>query len=236
MAKKKNKERKTSFDFDFIPLNDLLDSLCDSCEENGMTFEDIVNLDASANDRELIITDVVENLGVSVASIINFWNRKDEKDGIDVSVRTPIKILIDSNGGSLTDAFTIINAIELSKTPVQTIVTGKAYSAGFFIAIAGHQRFAYPYASFLYHEGSAANGGTASQFRNFAEFYEKQLDLLKSHVLKYTTIDEEQYAKIKKDDVWMLATDALKIHAIDTIIPPLHNGNQIKDDPDWEIK
>ena len=231
---KKNNIKKTSCDF--ITLDDLLDSLCDSCEENGITFEDIVNLDAAANDRELIITDVVENLGVSVASIINFWNRKDEKDGIEISKRIPIKILIDSNGGSLTDAFTIINAIELSKTPVQTIVTGKAYSAGFFIAITGHQRFAYPYASFLYHEGSAANGGTASQFRNFAEFYEKQLDLLKSHVLKYTTIDEEQYTKIKKDDVWMLATDALEIHAIDAIIPPLHNGKQPEEDHDWEIK
>ena len=147
---KKNNIKKTSCDF--ITLDDLLNSLCDSCEENGMTFEDIVNLDAAANNRELIITDVVENLGVSVASIINFWNRKDERDGIEVSKRIPIKILIDSNGGSLTDAFTIINAIELSKTPIQTIVTGKAYSAGFFIAIAGHQRFAYPYASFLYDE------------------------------------------------------------------------------------
>ena len=77
---KKNNIKKTSCDF--ITLDDLLNSLCDSCEENGMTFEDIVNLDAAANDRELIITDVVENLGVSVASIINFWNRKDERDGI----------------------------------------------------------------------------------------------------------------------------------------------------------
>ena len=118
---KKNNIKKTSCDF--ITLDDLLNSLCDSCEENGMTFEDIVNLDAAANNRELIITDVVENLGVSVASIINFWNRKDERDGIEVSKRIPIKILIDSNGGSLTDAFTIINAIELSKTYSEPAVT-----------------------------------------------------------------------------------------------------------------
>ena len=55
-------------------------------------------------------------------------------------------------------------------------------------------------------------------------------------MLKYTTIDEEQYTKIKKDDVWMLATDALEIHAIDAIIPPLHNGKQPEEDHDWEIK
>ena len=44
MAKnKKNNIKNTSCDF--ITLDDLLNSLCDSCEENGMTFEDIVNLD-----------------------------------------------------------------------------------------------------------------------------------------------------------------------------------------------
>ena len=34
----------------------------------------------------------------------------------------------------------------------------------------------------------------------------------------------------------MLATDALKIHAIDAIVPTLHSGKQPENDHDLEIK
>lgn len=202
---------------DFVmDLTDVLSSLVENVQEDTKSFEDILNLDNSL-DRHLYVADIESGIGSTIDSMIRFWNRRDEEEGLNIEERKPIKIYIDSCGGSLTDAFTIIDSIRMSKTPVITIATGCAYSAGFFIFISGHKRIAYPHASFLYHEGSATNGGTASQFRNFADFYDIQLTQLKQIVLDYTDIDEDEYNKHKKDDWWMTAEDAINYGIADEI-------------------
>ena len=202
---------------DFVmDLTDVLSSLVENVQEDAKSFEDILNLDNSL-DRHLYVADIESGIGSTIDSMIRFWNRRDEEEGLNIEERKPIKIYIDSCGGSLTDAFTIIDSIRMSKTPVITIATGCAYSAGFFIFISGHKRIAYPHASFLYHEGSATNGGTASQFRNFADFYDIQLTQLKQIVLDYTDIDEDEYNKHKKDDWWMTAEDAINYGMADKI-------------------
>ena len=70
---------------------------------------------------------------------------------------------------------------------------------------------------FLYHEGSATNGGTANQFQNFSEFYKKQLKQLKEHTLNCTKISEELYEEKKRDDWWLDANEALELGVIDEI-------------------
>ena len=202
---------------DFVmDLTDALSSLVENVQEDAKSFEDILNLDNSL-DRHLYVGNIEADTGSTIDSMIRFWNRKDEKEGLDIEEREPIKIYIDSCGGSLTDAFTIIDAIRMSKTPVITIATGCAYSAGLFIFMSGHKKIAYPHASFLYHEGSATNSGTASQFRNFADFYDIQLAQLKQIVLDCTNIDEDEYNKHKKGDWWMTAEDAINYGIADEI-------------------
>ena len=179
-------------------------------------FEGVVNASASYN-RELYVAGIADDMAGGLEAMIRFYNRCDEQDNIPVEERMPIKLFIDSPGGDLTGAYTIINAIELSKTPVWTINIGCAYSAGFFIFIAGHHRIAYPLASFLYHEGSCVMGGDAHKFRNQADFYKKQLDQLKKHTLKYTNLTEEDYEKILKDDYWLTAEEAMEKGIVDEI-------------------
>ena len=161
------------------------------------------------------------NVGDAIDSYIRFFNRQDEQDGIPVEERVPIKIYIDSPGGDLVATFTMINSIRMSKTPVWTINIGAAYSGGFFTFIAGHKRFAYPLASFLFHEGSTGTSGDAGKFRNFADFYKKELDNLKKVVLEYTDITEEDYEKHINDDWWFTAEEALKYGICDEITKEL---------------
>ena len=184
------------------------------------TFEDVVDLDADLH-RNICIGDIYDGLGIEVDSKIRFWNKLDDKNGIAIEDREPIKIFIDSLGGSLTDAFTIINSIQLSRTPVVTIALGCVYSGGFFIFITGDKRYAYPNASFLYHEGSAGTQGTANQFSNFAEFYKVQLKQIEDLVLNYTKIDKELYNEKKRDDWWMDTNEALKYKVCDEILTEL---------------
>lgn len=180
-------------------------------------YEEVVNASASLN-RELYVGGISDEMSGGLEAMIRFYNRCDDQDNIPVEERVPIKLFIDSPGGDLIAAYTIINAIELSKTPVWTINIGAAYSAGFFIFIAGHKRLAYPLSSFLYHEGSCQVSGDAHKFRNSADFYKKQLDQLKKHTLKYTKLTEEDYERILKDDYWLIASEAIEKGIVDEIV------------------
>lgn len=196
-------------------IDDLIESMADKVKEQSTaTFEDLVNYSCGLN-REIFIGGIGDGTGTIVNTLIRYWNKEDE--GIPVEERKPIKIYIDSPGGSLTDAFTVSDSIRMSKTPVYGICTGIAYSGGFIILISCHKRYGYPLSSYLFHEGQTKSSGTASQFENYTAFYKRQLLQLKDLVIDTTKITEEEYSSIKKDDVWYDAKEALEKGIIDEI-------------------
>lgn len=160
---------------------------------------------------------ITEETANAFRDAITFWNKVDRIDGIPPEDRQPIKIFINSDGGDLPATLSIIDLIQMSETPVWTINIGKAYSGGFFICIAGHKRFGYPSSTYLFHEGCRQDGGDAHKYLQGASFYKKELEVLKKIVLKHTNISEEEYQEIKKDDLWLLANEALKKNVIDEI-------------------
>lgn len=199
-------------------LKDLIKELEENKDKEVKSFDQLIDYYQSFNDRNLLIGDIGYEISVAVDSIIRFWNKVDEEANIPIEERKPIKIYIQSPGGLLTATFTMIDAIKLSKTPVYTIAIGETYSGGFFTFLAGHKKFAYPHASFLYHEGATANGGDANKFRNFAKFYEVQLEQLRQIVLDNSSISEEEYEKHIKDDWWLTAQEAVEYGIADEIL------------------
>lgn len=197
-------------------LDDLIDATQENVKKDVKSFEDVINLDCSLN-REVYLGSIESGIGSNIEGYIRFWNKYDNDHNIPVEEREPIKIYIDSPGGYLSDTFTMVDAIKLSKTPVWTICEGCAYSGGFFTFISGHKRIAYPHASFLFHEGSTSTGGTSSQFENYTNFYKKQLEQLKNIVLENTSISEEEYKDIRKEDIWYDVADGVEKGFIDEI-------------------
>lgn len=175
----------------------------------------------SFKNRSILLKDIKSNFtGSNIYQDILLWNIID-KDKPEKK-REPIKIYIDSWGGSLIDGFEIIDAIKASKTPVYTIVTGAAYSCGLMIAMAGHKRFAYPKSSFLMHEGSIGSEiQDAHKFKKYAEFYNVQLDQMKQFIIEHSKITDEEYDKLSKDDNWFTADQALEKGFIDKITKEL---------------
>lgn len=206
---------------DILKEQEILKQFAESKRE-GMDISDCMDVSCAIN-REIYIPIELDNLGSQVtvgsqvALTIRYWNRVDEEENLPPELRKPIKVFIDCMGGNLTDAFSVVDAIKNSKTPVWTIVTGQALSGGFLIAISGHKRFAYPHASFLLHEGAGGFGGDANKFANFALFYKKQIEQMKQIVLSYTKITEDKYKEIKNDDFWMTAEEALELGCVDVI-------------------
>ena len=76
--------------------------------------------------------------------------------------------------------------------------------------------------SFMFHEGST-NSGTvdAGKFRNYADFYSRQMELLKKVTLKYTKISEEDYEHHRKDDWWFFAEEGIQYGFVDEIAKEL---------------
>ena len=184
-------------------LKDLIKELEDNKHKDVKSFDQLIDHYQSFNDRNILIGEIGYEIAVAVDSVIRFWNSVDNEADTPIEERKPIKIFLHSPGGYLTSTFTMIDAIKMSKTPVYTIAIGEVYSGGFFTFLAGHKKYAYPHASFLYHEGATANGGDANKFRNFAKFYETQLNQLKQIVLENSKITEEEYNKHIKDDWWL---------------------------------
>jgi len=208
-------EKKKRCDYE-IDIDDLAEALVNKVKDDVKTFDDFLNLNSSLN-REILIGEIVDGLGISVESYIRYWNKLDNEKGLAPEEREPIKLYIDSLGGCLTDTFTIVDAIKMSKTPVIGICTGCAYSGGFFIFISCDQRIAYPHSSYLFHEGATSTGGTSGQFQNYAAFYKKELNQLKDIVLENTNITEDEYRDIKKDDIWYDAKEAIEKGIADKI-------------------
>lgn len=176
-------------------------------------------------DRGIFISDAITSEIVPrVVETIKIYNALDNDCEIPVEERKPIKIYINSPGGELYSAFSIVNAIKASKTPIHAYVLGSAYSGGFLITIACNKRFAYPYSSFMFHEGSCCDEGDAQKMIQRIEFYKQELDRMKTIVLENTSITEKDYDEHRKDDWFMNTYEAKKYGIIDEIIEDKEGG------------
>ena len=178
--------------------------------------------------RELYLEDVDSDASSELVRLIIDFNREDdtleaEHDKVESNVeRKPIYLYINSYGGSVTDAYAIIDAIEMSKTPIYTICVGTAYSAGGIILISGHKRFMYPKASFMFHEGSAGMFGDAGKVKDTMKFYERQLKQLENFILTKTKITQELYDTKLSNDWYLTAEECLQHGIIDKVSTMLY--------------
>jgi ATP-dependent Clp protease protease subunit len=196
-------------------LTDLLEILINNRDEIK-NFDSVIEQN-SCWKRHLYLGDIDATVGDSIENFIRFWNQMDDELNLPVEDRKPIKIFINSCGGDLDATFQMADAIKMSKTPVWTINTGTAYSGGLLVFITGVKRIAYPHSTFLYHEGATGMAGDAGKFHNYADFYKKQMEMIKELVMQNTQITEEQYQEHIKDDWWFTAKEAIEVGICDTI-------------------
>ncbi len=138
--------------------------------------------------------------------------------GLPVEERKPIKLILDTPGGSVDVMNVMVNAIKISKTPVWTINFTSALSAGAHILAAGHKRFAMPGSTVLVHSGSGNLSGTAEQIEKAKEYYDKVSKKADEQLLADTKIDKKTYKKKAPFDWYISAEEALEFGIIDKII------------------
>lgn len=105
--------------------------------------------------RKILLSDNISGNTVrEVMKEIMEINRDDDlktRDYIDWE-RKPIKLYINSFGGSVYDGLALVDVIKQSITPVHTICIGSAMSMGLWIYLAGEKRYIGENSTLMFHD------------------------------------------------------------------------------------
>ena len=132
----------------------------------------------------------------------------------------PIRLYIDSYGGSVYQGLGLLGVMETSKTPIHTYVTGVAMSCGFIISIHGSKRFCYKHTTFMYHQISSAVWGKLADMQQDLDEATRLQDILQDLTCKKTKISQRtlQDNFEHKRDWYMTADQALANGCVDVIL------------------
>ena len=172
---------------------------------------------ASLLNREFYLDNITPTCATEFDKFVRFWNNID--GDLEFALREPIKLYIDSRGGSLLSALTIIDTIKLSRTPIYTINIGNVFKESFYIYLAGLKRYSYPRASFYWEKDlDFFNMGDTQS--NYEDFLEQQKQELKEMLIQNTKITESEYDKRK--GWWLSAEKANTLHICNEVLRTKH--------------
>ncbi len=173
---------------------------------------------------EVATADTVLDVSDIIHHIVEF-NRLDDlaeqeaKQNGTIFERQPIRLIVNSPGGSQYEGFPLVHVIGLSRTKVITINVGISFSMASYILIAGHERLLLPGSVVLIHEGyfeSSNSTGKAIDDARFQEEYEERI--IKPFILARTKITPDQYKENYRKEWYMLPEKALELGVADRIV------------------
>ena len=192
-----------------ISLEELQEML-DTSDWGNLQLPDpnLVNYYSLAENRIFYIVNDIDLNTLDIQRSIIRINIADQ--GIPYEERIPIKILIDSFGGLLSESMSIAYFIAQSKTPIYTINIADAYSGAALIFIAGHKRYTMPYSKAMLHTGSGGTSGTFEQTEEQQKNYKKQVEGMGKFILERTGMDKKVFGRNKTKDWYFTADEQVK--------------------------
>ena len=197
-------------------LNGILVGVPEATANLQLPDPDLRNFYRDEEERVFWFDDTVGDRATDLTKMIVRCNKEDK--GKNIEDRKPIKIFIDSPGGDVTFMWTIIRAIEISKTPVWTINYCTAYSAAAEILASGHVRFAFPGSHVMIHLGSCAYSGDAANVEATKKYFDALSKKTVDHLLARTKIEPKMFKKKTLTDWFLDEDEAIKNGIVDKII------------------
>lgn len=169
--------------------------------------------------RRIYINYDIDDSLFEITKQIMEYNRQDKDKPIEEI--TPIIIYIQSYGGDLYQAYTLISTILASRVPVYTINMGVAMSAGFLILLAGNKRYAMKYSTAMLHTGSGGASGTFEQMEEQQKNYKKLIDTMRDYILERTKIDVKLFNRNKSKDWYLTDKEQVELGVVNEIVASL---------------
>lgn len=130
----------------------------------------------------------------------------------------PIKLHINSPGGSLLDCFAAVDYITNSKVSIHSIIEGSAASAATIMSVVAQKRMMYKNSYMLIHQLSGGMWGKYEElvddFQNATVLMTRINEIYKAH----TKIPAKILKNILKRDIWFDAQTCLKYGLVDEVI------------------
>lgn len=130
----------------------------------------------------------------------------------------PIKLHINSNGGSIFAAMSCIDTIITSPVEIHSIVEGAAASAATLISVVCNRRYIKPHSFMLIHQLSTVFWGKMHEFDDEMKNLENLMKLIKSIYKEHTNVKDDKIEEILKHDIWWDAKKCKKLNLVDEIL------------------
>lgn len=172
-------------------------------------------------DRIFWLDDEIGETALDLVKMIIRCNKEDK--GMPVDCRKPITVFIDSPGGSVEVMYSIIKAMQASKTPIRTINYCTCFSAASEILAAGTKghRYCMPGSIVMCHSGSMTLGGTTGNVDATKKWCDALCKRCTDMFLANTGIEAKVYKKKTANDWYLFEDEALQYGIVDKVITDL---------------
>jgi len=175
--------------------------------------EDRMNAGLLENSIHFLNGDISEENTLSTIRWIIYENLKSQND--------TLTLYINSDGGSLSDAFALIEVMKKSHKPIRTIGIGSICSAAFLVFAAGQkgERFIGKTTSIMCHQFSESTEGKyhdlQTKIKENKRMNDRMVDLLSE--CSQLTEKEVRTKLLPPSDVWLSAEDVVELGISDHI-------------------
>lgn len=136
----------------------------------------------------------------------------------DLQETPHIKLHINSDGGEVFGALSIVDRIQASKVPVHSYAEGLVASASTLISVSCHKRYIRKNTILLIHQVRSWFEGTYEDFNDEKQNMDLIMKVVKGIYLKHTKFTEDELNTILKRDIYLNAEDAIKFGLADEIV------------------
>ena len=130
----------------------------------------------------------------------------------------PIKIHINSYGGSVFAGLAAVDYIKNSKIPVHTIIDGCAASAATLMSCVAERRYMHRNACMLVHQLSGLMWGKFQEMQDDMQNSEMLMEKIKNIYKEHTKIPKKELDNILKHDIWWESEKCLEYGLVDELI------------------
>ena len=136
----------------------------------------------------------------------------------DLQETPHIKLHINSDGGEVFGALSIVDRIQSSKVPIHSYAEGLVASASTLISVSCHKRYIRKNTILLIHQVRSWFEGTYEDFNDEKQNMDLIMKVVKGIYLKHTKFTEDELNTLLKRDLYLNAEDAIKYGLADEII------------------
>lgn len=155
---------------------------------------DLPNIMNEVMPRSLFLSRTIDNISVEliIKDIININDDDDKKERVYSQwERKPIKLYINTEGGSIYDGLALVDIIKMSKTPVHGICVGSAMSMGLWIYSSCHKRIIGENATLMFHDISTYIYDKTEVIKQEIKELERLQSMLIKEIMRKSLVKEE---------------------------------------------